>query len=230
MGILIAPALTIMADVYRLSASGGAESDRFAAYREAAQQHLPVYGYNPMTSEPILRTIEGLIDLDAETVALQAANAAAEAIGFRQDSTMHLTVATPGMWTDRLATEVDHRLKASDPVGVLLWIDDPLTAEHIREQVGSQITRLAAFVERGGQAPATLLQAVSQEGKAQALSGITGEHNDNAADILEILGSEQDVATMVAFLYGDDAASKLGYTPLGLADNVGYSHAASLHS
>jgi hypothetical protein len=69
----------------------------------------PVHGYNPMTSKPVIDTIEALIDMRAEDRLETVAN-----------QTAHITVATPGMWTDRLATEVEHRLLAKDPGG-LLW-------------------------------------------------------------------------------------------------------------
>ena len=35
---------------------------------------------------------------------------------------------------------------------------------------------------------------------------------------------------MVAYLSGDNDASAMGYTPIGLNDRTGYSHAIAIHS
>lgn len=110
-----------MAEVYRQPTDGGLRSARFHAYTALAELRLPVRGYNPMTSRPVLDTVEALLAIDAEHRIETLANEVAAALGFEEHVTMHLTVATPGMWTDRLATEVHHRLAAPDPGGVLWW-------------------------------------------------------------------------------------------------------------
>lgn len=124
MSITVAPTLAFMADVYRRPTTGGRESDRFTFYVRAAAESLPVHGYNPMTTKPVLETVEALIDIEAEDRLVTVANDTANRLGYAIDAEMHITVATPGMWTDRLATEVDHRLRAPDPGGVLLWCGD----------------------------------------------------------------------------------------------------------
>lgn len=129
MRIEVIRTLEAMADVYRLPSPGGARSPRFRAYAALAEQRLPVHGYNPMTSKPVLDTVEALLALGAEDRIARLANEVADALVFDGHATMHLTVATPGMWTDRLATELHHRLTAPDPGGVLWWFDEPVDAE-----------------------------------------------------------------------------------------------------
>jgi hypothetical protein len=65
----------------------------------------------------------GGIESQAETRLEDAAKRTAQRLGYTRDDSMHITVGTLGMWTDRLATEVEHRLLAKDPGGVLWWFD-----------------------------------------------------------------------------------------------------------
>ena len=219
-----------MYDIYELSASGGERSERFTAYRQAAEERKPVFGYNPMTREPVIDTIRELINLDAEAIASETANETAVKIGLELDATMHLSVATPGMWTDRLGTEVEHRLKAVDPTGILIWYDDEITVKQIRDEAIGQTVRLKAISDRQGRPAATLEEAVTQEGTALALAGAVGAFHQRAADILTSRSDDPSLATMVAFLYGDNDASAMGYTPIGLDNRTGYSHAIAIHS
>ena len=68
----VIPTLAFMADVYRLSRQGGAESPRFRAYAAAAGQRVPIGGYNPMTGQSVLGhpPIPGHIRAVAWTAAL----------------------------------------------------------------------------------------------------------------------------------------------------------------
>jgi len=51
MTIRVAHTLEFMADIYRRSTAGGANSDRFQTFVKAAPS-LPVQGYNPIASKP----------------------------------------------------------------------------------------------------------------------------------------------------------------------------------
>lgn len=214
-----------MSRIYGLSSAGGAASERFRAYREAAEARTPIYGYNPMTKEPVKETIASLLSFDAEAVARESANKVATRIGFDEDAAMQLTVATPGMWTDRFGTEIEHRLKANDPGGILLWHGDVLSEAQVAQEAAAQTVRLALHRERGVRAPCTLQEAVHQEGVALAQAGANGIFCNEAERILLEHLQDSSTATMVAFLYGDDEAAKLGYSPIGIDGRTGYLHA-----
>lgn len=226
MSITVVPTLAFMADVYRRSAAGGPRSDRFRAYEAAGAQRVPVHGYNPMTTKAVLPAIEAFLAIDAEERLAEAANRTAASMGFADDATMHLTVATPGMWTDDLATEVEHRLLARDPGGVLLWFDQPVSADSLDAAAVAQAVRLVTVARHGP--PTVLADAVAQEGAASARAGGPAELDDAAADALAVLADDPSLSTMVAFLYGDDAADALGFTPIGLGPRVGERHATAI--
>lgn len=226
MAIAVAPTLATMAGVYREATTGGPASARFEAYVAAAASGEPIHGYNPMTSEPVLTTVEALLAHDAEGRLAVVANTTAAAIGATADLSMHFTVATPGMWTDRLATEVEHRLLGHDPGAVLWWSGDEVTAAALDAEIVAQTVRLVRTTRSG--VPTTLSAAVDQEGSALAMAGWPGQLTDRAADALAVLGGDTSLSSMVAFLYGDRSARAMGFTPLGMAESEGYAHAAAL--
>ena len=217
-----------MADVYRASTEGGSRSARFHAYVEVASEG-PIHGYNPMTSKPVLDTVLALLDVDAEGRLEARANETARLLGYdrdEHDDDMHITVATPGMWTDRVGTEVEHRLLAKDPGSVLWWFDDPVDVAALDAEIVAQTVRLVRQREHG--APATLLDAVQQEGTAGALAGRPGKLHPDAAEALDVLRHDTALSTMVAFLFGDRGAAAMGFSSLGLDDGVGLEHAIAL--
>ncbi len=217
-----------MAEVYSKSTRGGVTSDRFRAYVEAGRCGLPVHGYNPMTSEPVLETIEALIGVDAEARLHEVANRAAGSLGHDQHSVMYLTVATPGMWTDRLATEVEHRLLAKQPGSAVLWVGEPIEPAALDAEFAAQTVRRVHHCWFG--APRTLASAVRQEGLAGAYAGVVGQAHPGAAEVLEVLADDSTFATQVAFMYGDDAASVMGFSALGVSGRTGFEHAVAMHA
>jgi hypothetical protein len=196
-----------MADVYRLSASGGPDSPRFKRYVEILRETgLPISGYNPMTSKPALETVEALLAIDAETIAEEIA----------RDVTMFITVATPGMWTDRIATEIEHRFQKRSPE-ILLWTGEDVNAHTVRTEAFAQLVRMTDDVR-------TTAEVAMREGRAYAMCGCEGEPDEAAAEALRVVGDDTSVPTTVALLYGDEAAKVMGFTPLGLGDHAGYRH------
>ncbi len=218
--------LELMARIYRLSAVGGANSDRFTAYVAAGHSRAPVQGYNPMTSQPVLATIEALVLAGAEDRLCDVANRTAQRLGYEADDVMHFSIAATGMWTDRLATEVEHRFLGRDPGGVIWWYDDPLDLQILDSEMIAQTVRLV--FQRAGGAPKTLLAAVQQEGTAGAQAGRPGRLHSAAAEVLEVLGGDPSLATMVAFFYGDKAASTMGFAPVGIGTGIGLEHSIGL--
>jgi hypothetical protein len=247
--IVVERTLKAMALVYRESVSGGSKSARFRGYVDAAAAGASIQGYNPMTSKPVIETIEALINAQAEDQLEAVANRIAFLLGYDQDDAMHFTVATPGMWTDRLATEIEHRLLAKDPGGLLWWWDQPLYSKTLESEIVAQTVRL--ILQRGGGtprlenstdrsgdevapmistagAPATLADAARQEGFAGDMAGQVGRFHSVAAEVLQVLGEDNSLATMVAFLYGDAAAAEMGFTALGLEGRTGCEHAIAV--
>ena len=211
MAVRVVPTLAAMAEVYRRPLD-----ERFDAYVDLARTGAPVASYNPMTSQDVLGTIERLLAIDAEALVAESL------ADVETDLALAIVVAAPGMWTDRLATEVEHRLAGKGRNEVLLWVGEDTGADAVRAAA------LADFVRATRPVPRTVAEAVEQEGDALALAGMTGTYDDHAAEVLDVLGADTTLSSMVAFLYGDDAAAALGFTPVGLGPRVGERHAVAL--
>lgn len=224
--VRIVPTLHAMADVYRLPTAGGPTSPRFTTYVELARAGAPVARYNPMTTTDVLGTIEALLAADAEAVALAAARSCAERLELDTDIELSITVAAPGMWTDRWATEIDHRLTGRSLTNILLWAGEAGDAATVGAAAAAQVVRVA-WARTGGP-PATVTDAVGQEGLAGALAGAPGELDPAVGAALQVLGEDASLSSMAAVLYGDEVATALGWTPVGIGPWAGLRHAAAL--
>jgi hypothetical protein len=217
-----------MAEIYSLSRTGGPRSPRFAAYKARVEHEWGLSGYNPMAGPPALEAVQHLASLDAESLAADAAREIAERCEFTDDLTLAVVVASPGMWTDRLATEVQHRTLADRRPShgeILLWVGDAIDATMVRRESAAETVRTIWTTLHG---PATTLRSVlAREGLAYALSsspyGMAANPDDaKVQEAITILGDTSTLGDIVAVLYGDPAATALGWTPLGILEHAGF--------
>jgi hypothetical protein len=224
--ITIAPTLAPMAQVYACSRSGGPRSPRFAAYVALVEHAWGLSSFNPMAGAAAALAVDTLIALDAEAVAADAAERVLELCDWRDPITLAVVVASPGMWTDRLATEVRHRTLADRRAAhgeILLWSGDASAIDDIRIESAAEAVRTIWTAVHGP--TRTLEDVLSREGLAYALarpSTASSPTDPTVAEALEVLGNTSTLGDIIAVLYGDHAASTLGYTPLGLGEHAGY--------
>jgi hypothetical protein len=217
-----------MAAIYSLSRAGGPRSARFTAYVARVEHEWGLVGYNPMAGPPALAAVQQLITLDAEQLARNAAQEIAERCEFDGEVTLALVVASPGMWTDRLATEVQHRTVGDRHVGhgeVLLWTGDALDGALVRRESVAEAVRTMWTSTHG--AATTLREVLAREGLAYALASNpynASEPRDDIAveDAISVLDDTAILGDIVAVLYGDAAAIALGWTPLGISKHAGF--------
>ena len=228
--ILVSPTLERMARVYALSRAGGLNSPRFVAYRLQVERHWGLAVFNPMAGDAAAAAVHALIGLQAEDIAAATASDMLALCDWHAPVTLAVVVATPGMWTDRLATEVRHRTHADrrDAHGeILLWADDPPSVEAIARESIAEAVRTMWTSLHG--ATRSLHAVLAREGLAYALAGTAPPQQPNSlvvAEALGVLGDTEALGDIVAVLYGDGAAVTLGYTPLGLAERAGYGFAS----
>ncbi len=140
-----------------------------------------------------------------------------------------------GGWTDRYCSEYSHRFegraiyKRGWIVGQI-WTGDRPSADSVREETATAIHRLAHILRRG--TATTLGEMIDQEGTAMAAAGCSGPMLDAediafTRDVLAPSLDATDRATVVACLFGDDAAHRLGYRAHGLSSRAGL--ALALH-
>lgn len=223
--VTVAPTLVRMAEIYSLARTGGRRSPRFAAYMAQVEQHWGLAAFNPMAGEQATAAVDALITLDAEEAARESAQKALDLCEWRDPITLAVVVPTPGMWTDRLATEARHRTVADrrpEHGEIQLWSTDVPRMETILMESAAEAVR-TIWTSRHGLA-LTLHAVLAREGLAYAFNpGDLTEHTNDAPviDAIEVLGDTSTEGDMIAVLYGDAAAIALGYTPLGIEDRAG---------
>ena len=218
--------------------------DRFRAYLSTMVDDrtgdlaLPLVAMNPMGKDHVPDLLDRLIALDADaageaTVATLSAELADRSGRFR----VGLVVADDahGVWTNRYCTEFSHRFEGRALyrrgwVVALVWTSEAPDRRTVIEEVGTVVHRVAYVDEHG---PAvTLGQMLAQEGRAMTLAGcgaprLEADDLDYTRQVVEPLRDATDRATIMACLFGDEAATSLGYRPHGLTERAGL--ALALH-
>lgn len=222
-----------MAQLYALSRSGGPKSPRFSAYVARVEHEFGLVGYNPMAGPAALEAVQRLVALDAEAIALASARSVAAHCKYVGSLTLAIVVASPGMWTDRLATEVQHRTVATrtpDHGLIYQWAGDELTEYDIRRESVAEAVRTIWTSQNG---PATTVRTViEREGLAYALGGnpygpCTSADDADVEEALSILGDSTSVADIAGVLYGDPACAAHGWPLLGIAEHAGFRYGVS---
>lgn len=233
--IIIAPTLARMSQIYALSKKGGPASPRFAGYLDQVEHNWGLASYNPMAGDAAPAAVDALLALDAERIAFDAAVEAVERCEWSETITLAVVVATPGMWTDRLAAEMRHRTvgdRRADHGEVVMWATDAQEVAAIERESVAEAVRTMWTALHG---PTLSLHAVlAREGMAYALARMLAKadaghardgNNSRVVDAIEILGDTRTLGDIVAVLYGDEAADALGYAPLGIEADAGYEFA-----
>jgi hypothetical protein len=226
--IQLLPTLATMADIYRLPRDGGATSSRFRRYVELVPGNRALAAYNPMAGPHALETTEQLLTINAETVAIEAARETVNRCRYSGGITLAVVLCAPGLWTDRLATEIEHRTAHRLPPGyglILHWTRESPTAEQIRREAIAETVRVMALAEYGTRESVRGL--LHREGLAYALGGnpygpVTAEDRQAVTDAVEVLGTSEELSDKAGVLYGDAAAAALGWTQAGVAEHGGY--------
>ncbi|HEY1307978.1 MAG TPA: hypothetical protein VGF24_30705 [Vicinamibacterales bacterium] len=226
--IELVPTLATMAEIYRLPREGGAASPRFKRYVEQIPRAYALAAYNPMAGPHALETVEQLLALDAEAVALEAASDVATQCHYPGAITLSVVLCAPGAWTSRLATEIQHRTTGRPPSGhglVMHWTRETPTREQIRREAIAEAVRVMTVAVLGRRE--SVASVLHREGLAYALGGnpygpMTSDDEHAVRDALEVLGASDAIGDMTAVLYGDEAAAALGWASAGIREHGGY--------
>ncbi|MDB5104227.1 MAG: hypothetical protein JWP91_1916 [Fibrobacteres bacterium] len=230
------PLLGIQRDLYRMPRG----MDRFREYLSAMIDkgtediRLPLAAINPMAKDHVPRFLDDLIAAEADKAASAAVDLARPALtGVAGSFRVGLVVIDdlPGGWTDRHAAELEHILGQRDMhqrgwLTVPLWTGDTdsLSSAKVAECALVCIHRTAGALRHGY--PGTLGEAMEREGEAMTAAGVAepGMDAGEEAYCREVIGplkGNADVPTLIAALFGDEAAKRLGHAPLGLPPRAG---------
>ena len=224
MPIAVVPTLEAMAGIYSLDRDGGARSPRFAAYTALAARAWGVSEYNPMTDAAI-GTVAQLRGMQAEAVVQKPAEAVLEACEADVFTvTLAVVVASGGLWTEKLLTEVHHAVRADRRRWhglVRTWAQEPVPIPVLAGIARAETVRVLWHASQGPSA--SLASLVAREGLAGAMATEVADDDDlPGLDALAAARADStDIGTIAAFLFGDDVAKALGWAPLGVPLNGG---------
>ena len=188
---------------------------------------------------------------DVARTVLEGANARLESVEYSRPVKVGLSVLDDlmGGWTNRTFNDAA-RFKTAESLEKTGWICVPLwtseipTLEELRTVVLESAFRATFVVQHGD--PKSLREMIRQEGLVAAFASRSLEFDSLEIDSLEIdsleinslesareeleysravIGPHLESThqpTVIACLYGDDAAKELGYPPLGLSKNAGF--------
>ena len=208
-----------------------------------ALEYPPLVAINPMAKDHVTAVLDSLLALDADGIATKALSEAERVLAdVPGEAKATLIVMDDWMgWTNRAPFEFDLRFRSglSDRlprwakhnwVTGVLWSSEPAAERTVREALLTMAHRLA-YVHRHGPAR-TLRDMLAQEGHVMSNAccdrpSLDAEDLDCTREVLAPHLDAEDMPTAVECLFGDDAASALGFTPRGLKPWAGL--ALALH-
>ena len=232
------PLLQIQRDL--LDVPRGAE--RFRQYLAVmldshGELRLPLPAFNPMSKGHVADLLTELLAIDAEAIGQAASAEAGErlpGLDWSNSTQVALVVAddAKGGWTNRYLFETKHHFESRYEqrrgfITALLWSSEPTMELIIRQKVLAAVYRYA-WIRKHGPAR-TLEDMVVQEGMAGRFAGL--RMDGLPVELETLIGGHLKTThypTIVACLYGDDAAQSCGYDPLGLPPQAGLRYGLSL--
>jgi hypothetical protein len=196
---------------------------------------LPIGQANPMARDQALDAVNRLIALGADGAGAEAADEAARRLArIPLTSEIKATIVVAddagGGWTNRHTTEAMVRFPGRGALKrpfatALAWTSESPGVDELRAEVLAAIYRVA--FQQQLRLPTTLGGMLQQEGLAarfaNQLPTLTPEALDQARRLLAGLDRERaPYPTIFAALYGDAAATALGYPALGLPPRAGF--------
>jgi len=233
------PLLKVQRDLYDLPRG----FERFREYiqtmtRGSGELQLPLVAMNPMGKDHLPPFLDHLLAIDADGVGARAlADAASSLADEPGDYRACLVVSDDlkGGWTNRYASEFSYRFEQRAMyrrawLPALLWTSERYDSTLVREEVLQCIYRVV-HVQRHGP-PHTLGEMLRQESYVMRSAGSTAPRLEDddlsyTREVLREYASATDRGTLIAALFGDAAASDLGYQPLGLSPRAGLALAAA---
>jgi hypothetical protein len=194
---------------------------------------LPIGVANPMAKEHALARIDELLRLGAEEVGAEAAQEAERRLAHIATVDIKASIVLAddvgGGWTNRYTTEAMVRFPSRGALKrpfatALVWTSELPSTEELRQEVLAAIYRVT-YQQRLG-LPKALRDRLRQEGLAGAFAGMRPGLSDAELErvrgIVAGLGDDPPYPATFAALYGDAAATELGYNTLGLPPRAGF--------
>jgi len=196
---------------------------------------VPIVSLNPMGREHNVAKIDELLAFDAEKVAAQVveeANARLVQIELSRRLSLVIVDNLGGLWSNRHLIEFSYCCPQKIPKKTVikqgfyevgLFVSEIWTAEALRQTLLRVAYRLAHMHVYG--LPKTVQHVMRQEGRALRFAGapltFAPDEMEYSRHVLAPHREAADMPSMMAALFGDEAAHAFGYPPLGLSPRAG---------
>ncbi len=198
---------------------------------------VPLSAFNPMGKQHVADLLDAYLAMDADSLAASALLGISDELPTsetRWKIALVLADDAEGGWTNRYATEFDHRYKGKAnyrrgwTIG-MLWTSESADEERVRIEVRAALAR-AVHVAAHGHA-STLGEMLDQSGFVAAIAKVRSQEMDEeeaeyTRQIIQPYLESESKAVQIACLFGDSAADQLGYERFGLCERAGLRLAA----
>jgi len=230
----LVPILNKMRELYRLPR----DLNRFEEFLNTlidssdSDIQIPIIGYNPMAKEHILDRLEELIRLNAERTAgetLEILNEKYSSVhpDLRFQVFIILSDDMSGHWPDRDSADYDSRFRVRPLIKrhfctPVFWCSEKFSTDMIGRRVSEYAERTVYFLNHSD--PETLEEHIQMEdfissGRNARITELLKGQSE-FQKIYEISSKSTEKSVIFNFLYGDSAASKLGYDIMKLNDGI----------
>lgn len=240
MNLEYVPLLKVQRELYDIPRGMGRFREYIATMidPETRDMKLPLAAMNPMGREHVPALLDQYLAFDADGLAAQAvreAEARLQEVPGEFKVTLVIADDLRGGWTNRQTSEYHLRFgyQAYQQRGWItgtLWTSETPSVQTVRTEVLTAVFGTAYLQQHGP--VKTLREILAQAGYAMAQAGCTDPSfaHDELAYIREVIApylDSQEYPIIFACLYGDSAATMLGYNSLGLSDRAGFALALS---
>lgn len=204
--------------------------DRFEVYLAkmldaSGEIALPIQGFNPMSKDHVRATLDALLNISAEDRFEDILEEVRDDQGSGHSLLKTgLVVAddVKGGWTNRATIQIDRWMHFEKVIWrgfapLLWWASDPISELSLEFGLRRQLHEIVRIID--GRRPRSLEDLLELRYESALAAGRNLGGTPEARDLLERLRpylNSKDTATLVACLFGDEAAVALGYAPLGI--------------
>ena len=236
------PILSEMKDFYSQPISEA----RFKAYLAKLQgdtkgdMTLPISGFNPMAKDHILKKIDELQKLNAESLMQQVISEFNSRTNTSEKDiftiVLNLADDLKGRWTNHYVTDFESKFKLNAFIQrkfcvPYFWTSESYTAELIKTRTAEYINRTSYRTKHPQ--PTTLKDHLEQEifVATKAKMTIDEKSVDKHSHLQSFYQENQeseDYGLIFNFFYGDSGSESLGYKSCGIYSSNGYEYAKIL--
>lgn len=230
----LVPILKKMRELYRLPR----DLNRFEEFLNTlvdssdSDIQIPIIGYNPMAKEHILDRLQELIGMNAEQTASEALETLNKKyISVHSDQRFQVFIILSddmsGHWPDRNSSDYDSRFRMRPLIRrhfctPFFWCSEKFGKEMIQRRVTEYAERTVYLLDHSD--PETLEEHILMEDSVRSVSSLKLKDllngNSEFQEIYEANRKCTEKNVIFNFLYGDDAAVKLGFEPMKLNGGV----------